>query len=139
MSPWLLFYPAFPFNRIIHYLSTECAFYSCFGSFDSLNEEFITCLICLYTTPWIYLILGMYLYEVIPQKFGVRKSPLFCFGKLLRRCRGSPRRTSGVVELKVNDSEVLSEISKVVQVSNERQNYPLIIEKLTKVCKIITL
>jgi hypothetical protein len=129
-------YPAFTFNRILHYMSVECAFSGCFRSFDSLNDEFLTLLICLYTTPWIYLILGMYFYEVIPQKYGVRKHFFFCFNKCMRRCR-KPKKTYEI-ELNINDTEVLSEITKVNQAKNERENYPLIVEKLTKVNNILS-
>ena len=86
--------------------------------------------------PWIYMLAGVYLYEVIPQKYGISKHPLFCFK---RNTKKKKRRVSYEKELTVttssiNDEEVLSEISRVSEVSSDRENYPLIVESLTKVC-----
>lgn len=52
-----------------------------------MPSELSKSLIILFISGFIYIILGIYLYEVIPQQFGVRKSPLFCIEKLINNIK----------------------------------------------------
>jgi ABC-type multidrug transport system ATPase subunit len=76
---WLLTYPTFNICRIFYFLTVKCGYESCISSLSNLDEEMIKCIVMLFIMPFVYIFLGIYLYEVIPQQFGVRKHPLFCF------------------------------------------------------------
>jgi ABC-type glutathione transport system ATPase component len=126
----------------------KCGYDTCLGSFDMLNSEMKTCLIILYIAPIIYIILGIYLYEVIPQQFGVRKHPLFCIKKLLKRRKKKAIRSRSedaaeamhqeekldVGSFGSSDEEIIGEQKKVASLDkHERHKYPLIVDNLTKI------
>jgi hypothetical protein len=84
--------------------------------------------------------LGIYLYEVLPQQFGVRKHPLFfldCFKRSKKRKLVRSNSDADVVmdiEKSIStDDELQYEVQRVKEVSNERENYPLVVDSLTKV------
>jgi hypothetical protein len=85
MPTWVLFYPAFNITRIFYHLTIKCGYESCINEFGSIPDELQKCIIILYISAFIYLFLGIYLYEVIPQQFGVRKSPFFCIEGLIKK------------------------------------------------------
>ncbi len=85
MPVWLLFYPAFNITRILYHLTYKCGYEECISSVYNMPEELVICLIVLYVSSVIYIFLGIYLYEVIPQQFGIRKSPFFCIEGLLKK------------------------------------------------------
>jgi hypothetical protein len=131
MPSYLLLYPAFNITRIMYYLTAQCSLHGCFTGLSQLNGEMIRCLIFLYLTPWVYMALGLYFYEIIPQKYGIKRHWLFCIKKPLRRIRKS--LIAFVKPVSINDTDVLSEISRVSEANTDRENYPLIVESLTKV------
>ena len=87
---WILFYPAFNITRIFYHLTIKCGYESCINEFGNISDELQKCIIILYISAFVYLFLGIYLYEVIPQQFGVRKSPFFCieglYKKIMKSC-----------------------------------------------------
>jgi hypothetical protein len=137
MSTWLLFYPAFNITRIFYFLTYRCGYDKCIDSLFGLEKELILCIILLYVTPWIFLLLGIYLYEVLPQQFGVRKHPLFFLDCLKSNKKKALRSNSDVeaidVEKNLTDNELQNESMKVREVRNDRDSYPLIADNLTKV------
>lgn len=84
MPTWMLFYPSFNICRIFYILTMECGYSVCINDISKSSPELIRCIILLYTTSLIYTILGIYLYEVIPQEFGIKKSPFFCLKFLFK-------------------------------------------------------
>lgn len=135
MPSWLLLYPSFNICRIFYYLTMKCGYSSCIASLSDLDPELIRCIIWLYITPVIYIVLGIYLYEVLPQQFGVRKHPLFFL-----HCK-KPRRKSSIMkhieedkEMKNSDEEINEEIRKIRELEDEeKSNYPLVVDNLTKI------
>lgn len=60
-------YPTFAFDRMFYLMFTECSADRCFSSLSAVSEEGKKCIIVLYVSFIIFQLLGMYLYEVIPQ------------------------------------------------------------------------
>lgn len=56
----------------------SCGYSSCIKGLADAPTELVRCLIILFTSSVAYSALGVYFYEVIPQQYGIRKSPLFC-------------------------------------------------------------
>ena len=76
--PYLLkMYAPFSFNRIMYILLSKCSIESCVRSMSGLDTEVVECLVYMYLNFVVFQVLGMYLYEVIPQEYGVNRSPLF--------------------------------------------------------------
>lgn len=78
MSWYLYPFPTFPFCRVMYHLAMECAYGSCYKQVSQINEETRWCLTAIYTEAVIYLVLALYLNEVVPQTYGVPKHPCFC-------------------------------------------------------------
>ena len=73
MDWYLYIIPSFTFSRLMYYCSYECGYEHCITKFTDMNSEMALCLVFLYLFAAIYLLLAMYLYQVIPQTYGVRK------------------------------------------------------------------
>jgi ABC-type multidrug transport system fused ATPase/permease subunit len=137
----LLFYPSFNISRIFYYLTINCGYESCISSLHDpkINSELKTCMIVLYISAVIYIFLGIYLYEVLPQQFGIRKHPLFFLKNCLKknkRIRTKSIDTAAHETIPINsaDDEVVEEQKKVKNVSKEdKKTYPLIVDNLTKI------
>ena len=63
----------------------SCGYSVCISNFNDATPELIKCIILLYVTAIAYTLIGIYLYEVIPQEFGIKKSPFFCLKFLCKR------------------------------------------------------
>ena len=109
MPFWLICYPAFNITRIFYFLTYKCGYETCISSLDSLPNELVWCLIMLYISAFFYIFLGIYLYEVIPQQFGVRKSPLFCIQPLIKKLtkKFSKKKKLKTEDLNVKDGKNL--------------------------------
>jgi hypothetical protein len=93
---WLLCYPAFNICRIFYILTMSCGYSSCIGSMSEITPELTKCLIILFLSSVVYTFVGIYLYEVIPQQFGVSKNPFFCLNFLSKEKK---RRNSQNINL----------------------------------------
>lgn len=82
MSTFLYFFPTFPFCRTMYHMAIDCAFENCISDIGMINDEMVSCLIAIYSEAVIYLVLALYLYQVVPQTYGVPKHPLFFLRKL---------------------------------------------------------
>lgn len=60
-------FPTFAFDRLFYLMLTKCTGDNCYKSLSSLDEEAKTCIIVLYVSFFILQLLGMYLFEIIPQ------------------------------------------------------------------------
>ena len=139
---WLLFYPTFNVCRIFYHLTMKCGYEKCIGSFSEMPDELVTCLWVLFLTGFIYIFIGIYLYEVIPQQFGVRKHPLFCIKRL---CEKSTKKSKIIGDIdsldKSNlkesdlemDDEIKYDVERIKEMGNNKKEYPLVVDKLTKV------
>jgi hypothetical protein len=143
MPQWLLFYPSFNICRIFYHLTMKCGYDKCISSFSEMPDELVTCLWILFLTGFIYIFVGIYLYEVIPQQFGVRRHPLFCFKNVLNMCTKKNKilseldNTHDRSNLKDHDLEMDDEIKYDVQrikdMGTNKKEFPLVVDKLTKV------
>lgn len=52
---------------------------ACVKSVRDISAESKNCIIMLYVCGILYLLVGIYLHEVISQEFGTKKSPWFVF------------------------------------------------------------
>ena len=66
LLPFLYHVPQFPFGRIIMHFANKCAWDSCQTNLEDVEEEIFRCLFYVYLNPIIYLVLALYLNEVIP-------------------------------------------------------------------------
>jgi hypothetical protein len=87
MPMLLVFYPAFNITRILYYLCISCGYKGCVASMSEIPDEIGWCVAMLYISAAVFTILGIYLYEVIPQQYGVRKSPFFCIEGLIKKIK----------------------------------------------------
>jgi hypothetical protein len=126
----LLLYPGFNITRILFILTMSCGNDDCVSNLSMMDDELINCIVFLYVTSVIYTILGIYLYEVLPQQFGVRKNFLFLFPKLKKANR---IHSHDIVSTISSDDELANEIKNVKEAIKEKHQYPLIVENLTKV------
>jgi hypothetical protein len=125
----LLLYPGLNITRIFFILTTRCSDDNCVTSLSMMDEELINCVIFLYIMAIVYTILGLYLYEILPQQYGVRKRLLFCAPNLKKNRIYS----HDIVSTYSSDDELSSEIKNVKDAIGDKDNYPLIVENLTKV------
>ena len=71
------YYPSFNFVRAVFTLSHLCAWDSCIEYLEDAPSEVIEVTKCLYYNAVFYLIIALYLNEVVPQTYGIPKHPLF--------------------------------------------------------------
>ena len=72
--PWYLYFvPSFTFSRAFSLLCMTCGYKNCVESLNSTPPEVTNCIIALYVMALVFLVLGLYLYEVVPQTYGVAR------------------------------------------------------------------
>lgn len=76
--------PTFAFNRIFYLMFTNCSADHCYPNLQQIDDEVKHCLLVLYLGFVVFQLLGMYLYEVVPQEYGTSQ-PLTFPLKFLRR------------------------------------------------------
>jgi ABC-type multidrug transport system ATPase subunit len=145
-------YPPFAFCRLIYDMSIGCSNYSCYAHFSSLTPEMNDCLLWLYLGAVIFLVLGLYLNEVLPQEFGVPKHPLF-FLHFLSKKKATSKTTASDnyveldensntpknvdVDLSMEDEDSKAERRFVHELRGSYSEYPLVIKDIKKVYKAV--
>ena len=81
------------------FLTYKCGYDKCIDSLDNLSDEFVNCYYLLFISGFVYMILGMYFYEVIPQEYGVRKHPLFFLDYFIKSV-SKKRNDNNYIDLK---------------------------------------
>lgn len=71
--------PPFAFNRLFYLMLIECSDYYCYQSLSSITQEMQQCIAFLYIGFIFFFFLGAYLFEILPQELGVKRSPFFPF------------------------------------------------------------
>ena len=146
----LLYYPTFNLCRIFYYMTYHCGYYKCLNNIYTIEQEVKNCYFILFTSGFVYIILGMYLYEIIPQEFGIRKHPLF-FIKNLFQCKNineininknninftyKKLEEENLYDNNINEEDDLTKEQKIINniiKTNTIKNYPLIVTNLTKI------
>jgi ABC-type Na+ transport system ATPase subunit NatA len=77
MPSALHIYPTFSFARLEYLMSFSCGFLTCMSSLSQMMHEAKICLIMIFVMSTVYLLIGLYLNEVLPQQYGVPSHPLF--------------------------------------------------------------
>lgn len=70
-------WPTFSFNRVFYLMFTACSNDECFADFSAVTSEMWRSIIILYASFFIFSAIGIYLFEVIPQEYGVAKPILY--------------------------------------------------------------
>ena len=78
-------FPMFPYTRICFIMSDLCTWARCVSSWSEYPDEVFACLKALYYDAFYLMIIAMYLNQVMPQKYGVPKHPLFFLEKFIKR------------------------------------------------------
>lgn len=148
----MIWYPAVAFVRLIYYLTYSCSNAYCVTSFSQFNNEMNLCLIVLYVASVVFLVLGIYLDQVLPQEYGVRKHPLFFikwFKNQVTDKSNDKKQTHDQIEeipkdhtdkkfmKNTEDEDVNKEREKVASLQPPLEKYPLVIKNLRKVYKAI--
>jgi ABC-type multidrug transport system ATPase subunit len=135
--PWyFVWYPHFGLTRAIYILSYECGYWKCIEEFSEVPNELTTCIICIYVSGILFLILGLYLNEVMPKTYGVPRHPLFC----LRRFKSNndhflPLHEETHIDLEGEDNAVKEERRLVHELEEPYYEIPLVIKDIRKVYK----
>lgn len=109
-----------------------------------IPEELSTCLWVLYLSGFLYILVGMYLYEVVPQQFGVRRHPLFFLKKILKLFRGKKNKIKSELDNSQEisnithndlemDDEIRNEVKQIKELGIDKKEFPLVVDRLTKV------
>jgi len=147
----LTIYPPIAFCRLVYDLCNRCASNKCIPSFDDLTPEMWACLASLYIGAVVYLLLGLYLEQVLPQEYGVPKHPLFfikdwisvkktkkkedSFLKSPTSLAISKNKNNSIFNLGKVDEDVKEERAFVARLEEPYNEYPLVIKNLRKVYK----
>ena len=148
----MIYYPPFAFCRIIYDLSIKCENGTCLRGFYDFTPEMSYCLLSLYLGAVVFMALAMYLNEVLPHEYGIRKHPLFFLQYCWRRNVDHLKQRKVVADLaysvaqveEVNqesndleDEDVKRERLFVRDIQDSYSNYPLIIKDIRKVYKSV--
>ena len=79
--------PSFAICRIFFYMASYCGYEACIANFKDVNTELRYCLGYMMLGSLIFLFLGVYLHEVLPKQYGIRKSPCFCIEEEIKSCK----------------------------------------------------
>jgi ABC-type multidrug transport system ATPase subunit len=98
-APYLLnLFPSFGIARIFYYMASFCAYDTCVKEFSRVSKEVKYALVYLSLGGLILTILGIYLYEVLPRKYGIRKGPFFCIEELIKKCFKKKQNNDLIIE-----------------------------------------
>ena len=84
---YISLFPTFAFNRIFYLMFTDCSSDHCYTSLSLIPDEVKYCIYVLYGSFVVFQLLGMYLYEVVPQEFGTTQPLGFPFKFITDRCK----------------------------------------------------
>ena len=85
-APYILnILPSFAICRIFFYMASYCGYDSCIGDFVNVNNEVRYALGYMMLGAVIFTVLGVYLHEILPKQFGIRKTPFFCIEDEIKR------------------------------------------------------
>ena len=79
--------PSFAICRIFFYMASYCGYEACIAEFKNVNTELRYCLGYMMLGSLIFLFLGVYLHEVLPKQYGIRKAPFFCIEEEIKNCK----------------------------------------------------
>jgi ABC-type glutathione transport system ATPase component len=124
-------YPNFAMTRAIYLLSLSCGYYKCVEGWDEIGEEITYCLCSLYLGGVGFMVLALYLNEIVPRQFGVSRHPLFF---LKSRAASTDTSTDdSQASIEVEEEAVEGERRAVYGMRPPLTSYPLVVKDLRKV------
>ena len=159
-APYILnILPTFAICRVFFYMASYCGYESCIANFSDVNSEVRYALGYMMLGAVIFTGLGVYLHEVLPKQFGIRKSPCFCIEDEIKDCQKKDyddKEEKDTIKKKEKDSEnlknesfslmnntslkdeeLLKEFDRVEDLvakgEKELRKYPLVCSGLTKI------
>ena len=129
----------------MYLLCNACSNDLCYKSFEVLPSEFNDCMLSLYLGAVVFLILGLYLHEIIPQEYGIRKHPLFIIEYFCKKPKKTQKNSiksqeqqyneiDDDPEVQIEDLDSKTERDFVNNITNY-SDFPLICKNLQKVYK----
>jgi ABC-type multidrug transport system ATPase subunit len=89
MPTWLYVVPSFGLVRFLYLATFNCiAKQACYASVSQAmapGGEVLPAIVSMYIDAAVFLVLGLYLDQVLPRRYGVAKHPLFCLPARWRR------------------------------------------------------
>ena len=116
----------------MYLLCNACSNNLCYKTFDVIPEEINSCFWVLYFGALIFLVLGIYLHEVVPQEYGIRKHPLFFLPFFGNGDKNISSQEAAEDESEFEDIDSKNE-RKFVNSINNVAEYPLICKNLQKI------
>ena len=121
-APYILnIFPSFGVSRIFYYMAAYCAYETCLSTFDRVNDEIKYAMIYMLIGGIILTILGVYLYEVLPKQYGIRKSPFFFIEDLIKKIKKEKEDEELIIE-ESNDNNNKEKDQFIDDNSNEEKN-----------------
>ena len=118
-APYILnLLPTFAMCRIFFYMTVYCGYESCISSFRYVNTEVRYALGFMMLGSIIFTVLGMYLHEVLPKQYGIRKSPLF----FLDCIKDFTKKKENEINIEENDIKKTENEGKDNLDNNENEN-----------------
>ena len=127
-APYILnILPTFAICRIFFYMASYCGYESCIGDFKNVNNELRYALGYMMLGSVIFTILGVYLHEVLPKQYGIRKNPIFCIEDEIKNCQRKNDKTDDMIidddnkkEKEENDDNNIK--TNLIDNKNENEN-----------------
>lgn len=121
----------------------NCCINTCFPTVKSISNELLSCIIVLYISGILYNIIGIYLYEVLPKQFGVKRNILFFLNCLFNKEKSMTSQYTKLLDTEIDlseDKEIREEAKKIKNLiekyeksEDSLEDYPLITDCLCKV------
>ena len=126
-APYILnILPSFALCRIFFYMASYCGYETCISDFSTVNNELRYALGYMMLGGIIFTILGVYLHEVLPKQYGIRKTPLFCIKDEIKKCQRKNMENEDNVNLikesKEKDNENINNDIKTNLIENNDEN-----------------
>ena len=113
-APYILnIFPSFGVSRIFYYMATYCGYETCIDDFSKVNSEVRYALVYMLIGGFIFLFFGVYLYEVLPKQYGIRKGPFFCIEEIIKKIKKNKydiNESNDIKNIKENDDDKISNI-----------------------------
>ena len=148
MDSFLMVLPTFTFSRLIYWISCKCGNEHCLKGFYEFNSEMKWCFFMLYFMAAVYLLLALYLYEVVPQTYGVPKKWDFLWNKKGKKIgdqaansdtneeevEGQSYQPVSDYDMSLEDADSKAERNIVYNLNeDEYYKYPLVIKDMRKI------
>lgn len=140
----LRMYAPLGFTRIFYIMLTKCSNNLCLTSWKQAPDEMIDCVVYLYACFAVFMVLGMYLHEIIPQEYGVARPWTYPVKFLKDMCRKKiddsekieqDKQLDKYVKEEDEDEDARHERVEVGRFTDHFAKYPLICNNLRKLYK----